>query len=107
VLQARPCHGGSGRRALAMIWATMLGIAQDSTNSDSSHISFTTPSATNPFMIYLVVMFVLWLLARRGNKKATFTKQAQEVLDEKYASGEITKKAYDKFRQDVSLRPKR
>jgi uncharacterized membrane protein len=52
-------------------------------------------------------MFVLWLLALRSRHKKTFEKQAQEVLDEKYASGELTKKSYDKFRQDVSLRPKR
>jgi hypothetical protein len=90
------------------MWAMMLGLAQDTTTAgDSSHISFTSASPTNPFMIYLFVMFVLWLLARRGRKKETFTKQAQEVLDEKYAAGEINKKTYDKFRQDVSLRPKR
>jgi len=89
------------------MWATMLGIVQDSTKADSSHISFSSHTATNPFMIYLVIMFVLWLLALRGRKKDTFTKQAQDVLDEKYAQGELTKKAYDKFRQDVSLRPKR
>lgn len=67
----------------------------------------TAPGPEAPFKIYLVVMFVLWLIALRSRNKKTFEKQAQEVLDEKYASGELSKKSYDKFRQDVSLRPKR
>jgi len=29
------------------------------------------------------------------------------VLDELYKRGEISEKAYQKFRQDISLRPKR
>ena len=66
-----------------------------------------TPAPYSPFSEYLLVLFILWLLARRANRKQSFDTQAQEVLDEKYARGEISKKAYDKYRQDVSLRPKR
>ena len=66
-----------------------------------------TPAPYSPFSEYLLVLFILWLLARRANRKESFDTQAQEVLDEKYARGEISKKAYDKYRQDVSLRPKR
>ena len=66
-----------------------------------------TPAPYSPFSEYLLVMFLLWLLARHGNRKKTFERQAQEVLEEKYQSGEISKKTYDKYRQDVTLRPKR
>jgi uncharacterized membrane protein len=51
---------------------------------------------------------VLWLIARRHDrKKDTFQGQAQEVLDEKLQKGELSREAYDKFRQDLALRPKR
>lgn len=67
-----------------------------------------TPAPYSPLSEYLLVLFVLWLLARRHErKKETFDAQAQEVLDEKLAQGELTKEAYDKFRQDMILRPKR
>jgi hypothetical protein len=66
-----------------------------------------TPAPYSPFTEYLLVMFVLWLLARHAHRKRTFESEAQEVLDRKFADGEITRKAYDKYRQDVTLRPKR
>lgn len=67
-----------------------------------------SPAPYSPFSEYLLLLFVLWLIARiQHRRKSTFDTQAQEVLDEKYAQGELSKKAYDKFRQDVSLRPKR
>ena len=66
-----------------------------------------SPAPYSPFSEYLLVLFVLWLLARRAQRKESFDTQAQDVLDQKYAQGEISKKSYDKFRQDVSLRPKR
>ena len=70
-----------------------------------------TPAPYSPFSEYLAVMFMLWLLARieqaRKDRKKSFESQAQEVLDAKFEQGELSKKAYDKFRQDVSLRPKR
>jgi uncharacterized membrane protein len=51
---------------------------------------------------------VLWIFARRGKpKQGDFNRQAQEVLDAKYRSGEISRKTYEKYRQDISLRPKR
>jgi hypothetical protein len=92
------------------MWAMMLQIVQDAPAPElGDHIySFLdTPAPYSPFSEYLAVMFLLWLLARRGRKKETFERQAQDVLEEKFAAGEITKKTYDKFRQDVSLRPKR
>jgi len=61
-----------------------------------------------PYQFYIVALFVLWLIARRPPaKKDDFNKQAQEVLDEKFRKGEITRQAYEKYRQDISLRPKR
>lgn len=81
----------------------LLQVAAD-TASKSTGLHLDGPTALKG---YLATMFLLWLLALRGRKKATFTKQAQEVLDEKYTAGEINKKTYDKYRQDVELRPKR
>ncbi len=92
------------------MWALMLQVVEGSATPEvKDHIySFLdTPAPYSPFSEYLAIMFLLWLLARTGRKKETFEKQAQEVLEEKYASGEINKKTYDKFRQDASLRPKR
>jgi hypothetical protein len=67
-----------------------------------------TPAPYSPLSEYLLVLFVLWLIARRHDrKKETFEKQAQEVLDEKLDRGELSRDAYDKFRQDLALRPKR
>lgn len=67
-----------------------------------------TPAPYSPLSEYLLVLFILWLLARRHDrKKETFEKQAQEVLDAKLEGGELTKEAYDRFRQDLALRPKR
>lgn len=62
----------------------------------------------SPYTEYIVILFVFWLFARRGaQKQGDFNKQAQDVLDELYQRGEISEKAYQKFRQDISLRPKR
>jgi hypothetical protein len=66
-----------------------------------------TPAPYSPFSEYLLLLFVLWLIARRHDRRRSFDTQAQEVLDDKYAKGEISQKAYEKYRQDVSLRPKR
>jgi isopentenyldiphosphate isomerase len=68
---------------------------------------FDTPAPYSPFSEYLLVMFVLWLIARRANRRHTFDSQAQDVLDEKYAQGEISEKAYRKHRQEMAVRPKR
>jgi len=65
-----------------------------------------TPAPYSPFSEYLLVLFLLWLLARREKRK-TFDTKAQEVLDQKLAEGEIDRKTYDKYRQEMSLRPKR
>jgi hypothetical protein len=67
-----------------------------------------SPAPYSPFSEYLLVLFVLWLIARRANRrKQSFDTQAQEVLDQKYADGELSEKAYNKFRQQTALRPKR
>lgn len=67
-----------------------------------------TPAPYSPLSEYLLILFILWLIARRHDRrKKTFEKQAQDVLDEKLAAGELSKTAYDKFRQDLALRPKR
>lgn len=66
-----------------------------------------TPAPYSPFSEYLLVLFLLWLLARRdARRQGNFGKQAQDVLDDKLASGELSQKSYDKFRQEISLRPK-
>jgi hypothetical protein len=62
----------------------------------------------SPYTEYVVILLVFWLFARRGGRKQeSFNRQAQEVLDELYRRGEISQSAYEKFRQDISARPKR
>jgi hypothetical protein len=65
-----------------------------------------TPAPYSPFTEYLAVLFLLWLLARRADRK-TFDSKAQDVLNEKFEAGEIDKKTYEKYRQEMTLRPKR
>src|SRR5690606_14971873 len=61
-----------------------------------------------PYQFLILAIIVIWLVARRPPpKKEDFNRQAQEVLDEKLRTGEISRQAYDKYRQDISLRPKR
>jgi uncharacterized membrane protein len=36
-----------------------------------------------------------------------FSRQAQAVLEEKFRRGEISREAYDRYRQDISLKPKK
>lgn len=67
-----------------------------------------SPAPYSPLSEYLLVLFFLWLLARRTHrKKKTFERQAQDVLDAKLQAGELSKESYEKFRQDLALRPKR
>src|SRR5688500_17886385 len=66
-----------------------------------------TPAPYSPFTEYLAVLFFLWLLARRDHRRKTFDTKAQEVLDAKLASGEIDEHTHEKYRQEISLRPKR
>jgi hypothetical protein len=65
-----------------------------------------TPAPFSPLTEYLLVIFVLWLLARRKAPEPNFDEQAQEVLEAKLQGGELSQDAYDKFRQDMALRPK-
>jgi len=61
-----------------------------------------------PYKYFLLVLIVFWFFARRsGAVKDDFDAQAQRILEEKYRKGEISQKAYEKYRQDISLRPKR
>lgn len=65
---------------------------------------FDTPLPFSPFSEYMIVLFVLWLLAHRADRRSnTFDTKAQDVLDEKFAKGEISKAAYEKFRQQMAL----
>lgn len=90
--------------------SVLLQVAQDVEATGFWHRVydfFDTPAPYSPFTEYAALILLLWLLAERGRRRKTFEKQAQEVLEEKYAAGEIDKKVYDKYRQDVTLRPKR
>jgi hypothetical protein len=92
------------------MWAMLLQVVKDTAEKGVTDHVLTfldTPAPYSPFSEYLLVMFLLWLLARRAQKKPTFERQAQDVLEEKYAAGEINKKTYEKYRQDVVVRPKR
>lgn len=66
-----------------------------------------SPAPYSPFSEYLLVLFLLWLLARRQRPKADFGGQAQDVLEEKFKKGEIDKKTYEKYRQELSMRLKK
>ena len=66
-----------------------------------------TPAPYSPLSEYLLVMLLLWLLARwQQRKPPSFDEQAQDALDDKYRQGELSDKAYEKYRQDLSLRAK-
>lgn len=66
-----------------------------------------TPAPYSPLTEYLLVLFLLWLLARRQRPKADFGGQAQDVLEDKYKKGEIDAKTYEKYRQELSMRLKK
>jgi hypothetical protein len=66
-----------------------------------------TPAPYSPFSEYLLVLFILWLLARRSHHKKDFSEEAQKVLDEKFKKGEIDRNTYEKYRQELSLRLKK
>lgn len=85
-------------------------VAAASRDGAASPVDFLTRlyHFVEPYQFFLLAIIVLWLIARRPPpKKEDFNRQAQEVLDEKYRNGEITRQAYEKYRQDISLRPKR
>ena len=65
-------------------------------------------AAAAPYYEVIIVLLLLWLLARRtSTRQGDFSRQAQEVLEEKFRRGEISQRAYEKFRQDIAVRPKR
>ena len=64
--------------------------------------------STGYFKYYLLLLFLLWLIARLGRKpRKDFSAEAQRVLDEKYQRGEIDTKTYEKYRQELSMRVKK
>ena len=66
-----------------------------------------SPLPYSPFSEYILVLLILWFVARKQRPKVDFSEQAQEVLEEKYKRGEIDKKTYDKYRQELSMRLKK
>lgn len=91
----------------------LLALLQDATQDVPGPVQkvldfLDTPAPYSPFSEYLLVLLLLWLLARRHNRaKPDFSGQAQEVLDEKFKKGEIDKATYDKYRQELSMRLKK
>ena len=63
-----------------------------------------SPLPYSPMSEYVVVLLVLWVLARTTEKKKDFSAEAQRVLDAKFKRGEIDAVAYEKFRQELSMR---
>jgi uncharacterized membrane protein len=62
-------------------------------------------AAIEPYKFFLLVLVLFWLIARRSPpQKEDFNRKAQAVLDEKFRRGEISRKAYEKYRQDISFR---
>jgi hypothetical protein len=60
-----------------------------------------------PYKYFLLILIIFWFFARRSTPdKEDFNRQAQAVLEEKYKRGEISQKAYEKYRQDISIRPR-
>jgi hypothetical protein len=66
-----------------------------------------TPAPYSPFTEYLLVLFILWFIARKTETKKDFSAEAQMVLDEKFKRGELDKATYEKYRQELSMRIKK
>lgn len=66
-----------------------------------------TPAPYSPFTEYLLVLFILWFLARRTETKKDFSAEAQQVLDDKFKRGELDRPTYEKYRQELSMRIKK
>ena len=66
-----------------------------------------SPLPYSPMSEYVAVLLILWILARTAEKKKDFSAEAQKVLDEKYKRGELDYEAYEKFRQELSMRLKK
>jgi hypothetical protein len=66
-----------------------------------------TPAPYSPFSEYLLVLFILWFMARRVEHKKDFSAEAQKVLDEKFQRGELDRNTYEKYRQELTMRVKK
>ena len=66
-----------------------------------------SPLPYSPFSEYILVLLILWFIARKQRPKVDFGGQAQEVLEEKFKNGEIDRKTYEKYRQELSMRLKK
>jgi hypothetical protein len=66
-----------------------------------------TPAPYSPFSEYLLVLFILWFMARRVETKKDFSAEAQRVLDDKFKRGELDRPTYEKYRQELSMRVKK
>ena len=76
------------------------------TFGDYVHNFFTSPEQL--LYAYLFILLVLWVIARVGRQKQKdFSAEAQKVLDEKFHKGEIDRDAYEKYRQELSMRLKK
>ena len=55
----------------------------------------------------IVLLFILWVLFRQSRSRGSdLGANAEKVLRERYASGEIGEETYKKMLNDVRLRPK-
>ena len=66
-----------------------------------------TPAPYSPFTEYIVVLLLLWLLARRAHRPPRFEHRAQDVLSKKLAAGEIDQKTYDRYRAEAAMKVKK
>ena len=94
---------------LLMQAADQVSQAADTGLSPASHATGFHPTTSQDLLYgYLAVLFILWLIARLGRqKKKDFSAEAQKVLDEKFQKGEIDRTAYEKYRQELSMRLKK
>ena len=55
------------------------------------------------FIITCVVLLVLWFIGKSGKgKHVQGEESALEILNKRYASGEITKEQYDEMKKDIA-----
>jgi hypothetical protein len=90
----------------------LLMVVQATEEMDPAHVPgflrwLDSPLPYSPFSEYILVLLILWFVARKQRPNVDFSEQAQEVLEEKFKKGEIDKKTYEKYRQELSMRLKK